>query len=85
MRVLWRKLWESTNKPHGFEIIEVRLGGVAARMQTAGEKMRAFAEGKVDIIPELAEEALITKRRSDGTFGNTNVMEEIATSSKIDW
>ena len=85
LRVLWRKLWESTNKPHGFEIIEVRLGGVAARMQTAGEKMRAFAEGKVDTIPELAEEALITKRRSDGTFGNTNVMEEIATSSKIDW
>lgn len=85
LRALWRKLWESTNKPHGFEIIEVRLGGVAARMQTAGEKMRAFAEGKVDTIPELAEEALITKRRSDGTFGNTNVMEEIATSSKIDW
>ena len=85
LRVLWRKLWESTNKPHGFEIIEVRLGGVAARMQTAGEKMRAFAEGKVDTSPDLAEEALITKRRSDGTFGNTNVMEEIATSSKIDW
>ena len=26
LRVIWRRLWESTNKPNGFEIIDVRLG-----------------------------------------------------------
>lgn len=85
LRVIWRKLWESTNKPNGFEIIEVRLGGVTARMSTAGEKMRAFAAGEVDTIPELTEESLLCKRRPDGTIGCTNTMDEIATPGRIDY
>lgn len=85
LRILWRRLWESTNKPNGFEVLEVRLGGVAARLSTAGEKMRAFAEGEVDTIPELLEETLLTKRYDGNHFHCTNVMEEIATPSRIDW
>ena len=85
LRVLWRKLWESTNKPNGFEILEVRLGGVAARMATAGEKMRAFADGTVDTIPELLETSLITKLHPDGHINCTNTMDEIATPGRIDY
>ena len=85
LRILWRKLWESTNKPNGFEILEVRLGGLAARMSTAGEKMRAFANGEVDTIPELLEESLICKRHPDGTIDCTNTMDEIATPGRIDY
>ena len=84
LRVLWRKLWESTNKPNGFEILEVRLGGVAARMSTACEKMRAFADGEVETIPELLEKSLVTKRHSDGHINCTNSMDEIATPGRID-
>ena len=51
LRRLWRQLWESTNKPNGFEILEVRLGGVAARMETAGEKMAAFARARSTPLP----------------------------------
>ncbi len=85
LRIIWRKLWESTNKPNGFEIIEVRMGGIAARMSTAGEKMLAFARGETDTIPELTEESLICKRRPDGTIGCTNTMDEIATPGRIDY
>ena len=85
LRRLWRQLWESTNKPNGFEILEVRLGGVAARMETAGEKMRAFADGELDTIAELLEESLITKRRPDNSIGCTNTMDEIATPGRIDY
>ena len=85
LRVLWRKLWESTNKPNGFEILEVRLGGVAARMSTAGEKMRAFADGEVETIPELLEKSLVTKRHPDGHINCTNTMDEIATPGRIDY
>ncbi|HIT34849.1 MAG TPA: beta-N-acetylhexosaminidase [Candidatus Faecousia intestinigallinarum] len=85
LRVLWRKLWESTNKPNGFEIIEVRLGGVCARLQTAQEKMRAFAGGQVDDIPELTEKTLICKRREDDSINCTNTMDEIATPGRIDY
>lgn len=85
LRVVWRRLWESTNKPNGFEIIEVRMGGIAARMATAGEKMRAFALGQMDTIPELEEQALITKRRPNGSIICTNTMDEIATPGRIDY
>lgn len=85
LRVVWRRLWESTNKPNGFEIIEVRMGGIAARMATAGEKMRTFALGQVDTIPELEEQALITKRRPNGSIICTNTMDEIATPGRIDY
>ena len=85
LRHIWRKLWESTNKPNGFEVIEVRLGGVMARLATAEDKMRDFAGGAVDDIPELTEPSLICKRRPDGSIGCTNTMDEIATASTIDW
>jgi len=83
-RLVWRQLWESTNKPNGFKILEVRLGGVAARMSTTGEKKRAFAEGLTDTIPELTEESLVCKRRPDGSIGCTNTIDEIATPGRID-
>lgn len=85
LRVTWRALWESTNKPQGFEVIDLRLGGVCARLATAGEKMRAFAEGQTDDIPELTEESLLYKRNPDSTFGWINTMAEIATPNKIDF
>ena len=85
LRILWRRLWESTNKPQGFEVIEVRMGGIAARRATAGEKLRAFALGEVETIPELTEPSLPFKRQENGVFDGTNIMEQIATASTIDW
>ena len=85
LRISWRALWEKTNKPNGFEVIEVRLGGVAARFATAGEKMRAFANGEADTIPELLEECLPLSRYDGNHFSCTNVMGMISTASKIDW
>lgn len=85
LRVIWRKLWESTNKPQGFEVIEARLGGVIARMSTAGEKMHAFAAGEAETIPELLEESLPWIRRSDNSFSWVNSYNEISTPSRNVW
>ncbi len=85
LRIIWRQLWESTNKPNGFEVIEVRLGGVAARLATAQEKMLDFVSGETDDIPELTEPSLVCKRRPDNSICCTNTMDEIATACTIDW
>ncbi len=85
LRRLWRKLWEGSNKPNGFEILEVRLGGICARLDTAAEKMAAFASGEIDDIPELSDPSLVIKRRPDGSVGCTNTMDEIATPGRIDY
>ena len=84
LRRLWRELWESTNKPNGFEVLEIRLGGVAARLETAMDKMNAFARGDVDDIPELSDPSLPIKRQPDGSIGCTNTQEDIATPGRID-
>lgn len=85
LRHTWRRLWESTNKPNGFEAIDQRLGAVAARLSTAGEKMRAFADGRTDSIPELEEPGLICRRRPDGSVRFVNAMAEITTPAAVDW
>ncbi len=83
LRQVWRTLWETTNKPYGFEVIDFRLGGVRARLSTAGERMASFARGEIDDIPELREEPL-PYRRSGNSVGCTNTMREILTAARLD-
>ena len=84
LRSVWRKLWESTNKPYGFEVIDFRMGGICARLSTAAERMSAFARGEVEDIPELSSETLVYKRGEDGFVGCTNVMTELLTAARLD-
>ena len=84
LRSVWRKLWESTNKPYGFEVIDFRMGGICARLATAAERMNAFARGEIADIPELSSETLIFKRGEDGFVGCTNVMHELLTAARLD-
>ncbi len=80
----WHTMWETTNKPQGFEVIELRVGGVRARMLTAGKKMRAFANGEVDDIPELTEKTLSYCKNEDGYMICANRMGDIASACKLD-
>jgi hypothetical protein len=50
-----RALWMSTFKPQGWEILDVRYGGVIARLQTTRERLKQYLAGKIDAIEELAE------------------------------
>ncbi len=84
LRTAWRVLWESTNRPHGFEIIDLRLGGVAARLSTARVRMEAFAAGALEDIPELSAPALPYTRRDDGTLFGSYAVGEIVSACKID-
>ncbi len=84
LRAAWLSLWNATNKPYGFEVIDGRLGAVAARLDTARRRMRAFAAGECDTIPELAEPALPYTRRPDGTLDGSYHVGEIFSACKID-
>lgn len=84
LRNTWRALWESTNRPHGFEILDLRLGGVAARLSTAQARMQAFAAGKIDDIPELSAPALPYTRKDTGALFGSYAVGEIVSACKID-
>lgn len=51
-------LWESTNKPFGMEIIDLRYGGLITRLNTASRRLREYCNGKVDALEELEQERL---------------------------
>ena len=50
--------WMDENKPFGFEIIDIRLAGAAARARSAARRVTAFVNGDVADIPELEAERL---------------------------
>lgn len=51
-------LWHKENKPHGFEIQDVRLGGLIMRLQTCHDRLNDYLIGKLDKIEELEETIL---------------------------
>ncbi len=51
-------LWNSENKAFGFDVYDIRTGGVKARIQTAIKKLTAYINGETDKIEELEEERL---------------------------
>ncbi len=58
LRNTWRELWFSTNKPFGFEVIDIRLGGVEARLKSAQKRLEDYTSGRCKKIEELEEERL---------------------------
>jgi len=56
--VAFRNQWYTENKPQGFEVHDIRLGGLIRRLTSCMERLTAFAEGKVNRLPELEEELI---------------------------
>ncbi len=54
----FKTLWHTENKPNGFEVHEIRLGGLSLRLRSCKEKIQDFIDGKIDVIEELDEEIL---------------------------
>lgn len=54
----YRHLWYTENKPFGFEIQDVRLGGVMWRLRAVAERILLYVEGGIHKIEELDEAVL---------------------------
>ncbi|MFP5112899.1 beta-N-acetylhexosaminidase [Bacillaceae bacterium C204] len=58
LRKLHRSLWFSTLKPFGWEIIDIRYGGILSRLETAEHRLQLWLDGSVSRIEELEEARL---------------------------
>ena len=58
LRAAWREQWFAYNKPFGFELLDIRFGGIAARLETAAVRIREYLNGDTDRIEELEAERL---------------------------
>lgn len=54
----FREQWEKENKPNGFEVQDIRIGGLCLRVRHCKEKLEAFVNGKIPSIGELEEPLL---------------------------
>ncbi|WP_130858760.1 beta-N-acetylhexosaminidase [Gracilibacillus phocaeensis] len=53
-----KEQWLTINKPFGWEVIDIRYGGLIARLQTAAERVNTYVRGEVSTIDELEQERL---------------------------
>ena len=54
----FRKQWYTENKPYGFDVQELRVGGVKTRVDSCRERLLEYVNGNVSEIPELTDEIL---------------------------
>lgn len=54
----YEKQWMWENKPHGFDIIDIRLGGLLKRFEHAKQRILQYAKGEIERIEELEEPVL---------------------------
>ena len=55
----FRTQWETVNKTYGFEMQDVRLGGLLARMKNCKRRLLDYVAGKTERIAELEEPVLL--------------------------
>ncbi len=63
--LLLEKQWNKENKPFGFDILDMRLGGVSYRLATARRRLLAYLAGDAEAIPELEEDRLYRDCREE--------------------
>ena len=54
----FEKLWFTENKPHGFDVQDLRLGGLRQRLISCRARLLSYARGEIDDIAELGETLL---------------------------
>ncbi|MFC5450749.1 beta-N-acetylhexosaminidase [Paenibacillus aestuarii] len=59
LRAAHRKQWLSMFKPFGWEVLDIRYGGVINRLDTAAYRLMAYVEGQLEQIEELEQERLV--------------------------
>ena len=55
---IYQTEWFTENKPHGFDVQDIRLGGLIQRIKSCKKRLELFTDGKIKQIPELEEPVL---------------------------
>ncbi len=58
LREIHRASWMRWNKPFGWEVHDIRYGGLLMRFDTAKERITAYLDGEIEKIEELEEARL---------------------------
>ena len=80
----FKTLWMKENKAFGFEVQELRLGGLMMRLRSAKETFEAYANGETDSIEEFDVELIDHLRNgTKGKMPRLNSWSTVASPSVI--
>ena len=57
-KAVFRERWLRESKSFGFDVMDIRIGGLAAQLDTAQYMIKEYLEGRLDRIEELEAERL---------------------------
>ncbi len=86
LREAHRKQWLATYKVFGWEVIDLRYGGLLARIDTAKNRLEDYLAGEIEKIEELEEERLFFDgpERPEGVkLGRFNKYHRMVTASAM--
>lgn len=86
LRKAHRAQWFAVNKPFGWEVLDLRYGGLLARIESADQRLRDYLEKKIDAIEELEEERLYFDgpvRPAEAVLGRCNQYHRIASAGSL--
>ena len=79
-------LWHKENKPHGFDVQDLRIGGLLQRLKSCQKRLQKYINGEMEDIPELEEKLLqwtSGEKTETATFSYLNDWRENATINVI--
>jgi len=82
----FENVWLKENKPHGLEVIHIRLGGVEVRLRAASRRLKSYISGKANHLEELESERLtFNGDETKSTNAHCNMWGTIVTPSRMSW
>lgn len=79
-------LWNRESRIFGFEVLDIRIGGLLARLESAKKRVESWLNGEVDSLPELEEPRLPfrpVKEGEENTLCACNSWKTIISASPI--
>ena len=73
----FRKQWMTENKGHGFDVSDVRIGGVMMRLTHCADRLEAYALGAVDRIAELDDALLDIRTPLSQDYGKRKYLNSL--------
>ncbi len=65
----FRRQWMIENKGHGFDVSDIRIGGVMTRVEHCADRLQDYVDGKISQIEELEEKLLDIRPVDSSTYG----------------
>lgn len=66
LREVHRKAWMRFNKPFGWEVLDIRYGGMLMRFETTQMRIQEYVTGQIDSMEELEAERLRFDCKEEG-------------------